>query len=79
MNFEIYDVTNWTTNNFNTISQEIKPINNIWNKANQSIKFDQWIECRMRNIFLENLYAKCREETSPRPLSKKLKLGISLD
>ena len=33
----------------------------------------------MRNIFLENSYTKCDEETSPRLLSEKLKLSISLD
>ena len=32
----------------------------------------------MRNIFFENSYAKCGGETSPRPLSEKLKLRISL-
>ena len=33
----------------------------------------------MRNNFLEKLYTKCGEETSPRPFFKKLKLTISLD
>ena len=33
----------------------------------------------MINIFLEKLYTKCGEETSPRPFSEKLKLSISLD
>ena len=33
----------------------------------------------MRNIFLKKLYPKCGGKTIPRPLSKKLKLGISLD
>ena len=33
----------------------------------------------MRNIFLEKLYTKCGEETSPRPFSEKLKLSISQD
>ena len=43
------------------------------------MKFGQLIEYNMRNIFLEELYAKFSEETSPRPLSEKLELSISLD
>ena len=48
-------------------------------KGNQTIKFGQLIECNLRNIFLEKPCTKYGGETSPRPLSKKLKLGISLD
>ena len=48
-------------------------------KGNQTMKFGQLTECNMRNIFLEKSYTKCGEETSPRPFSQKLKLGISLD
>ena len=33
----------------------------------------------MKNIFLEKSYTKCVGETIPRPVSKKLKLSISLD
>ena len=43
------------------------------------MKFGQLIECNMRNIFLEKSYTKCDGETSPRPISEKLKLSISLD
>ena len=43
------------------------------------MKFGQLIQYNMRKIFLEKLYAKCSEETSPRPLSEKLELSISLD
>ena len=43
------------------------------------MKFGQLIECNMRNIFLEKSYTKSGGETSSRPLSKKLKLSISLD
>ena len=43
------------------------------------MKFGQLIECDMRNIFLEKPYIKCGGETSPRPFSEKLTLGISLD
>ena len=48
-------------------------------KKNQTLKFGQLIECNMKNIFLEKSYAKCGEETSPRPFSEKLKLSTSLD
>ena len=48
-------------------------------KGNQTMKFDQLIECNMRNIFLEKSYTKCGGETSPRPFSEKLDLTISLD
>ena len=43
------------------------------------MKFDQLIECNMRNIFIEKPYTKCDGETSPRPFSGKSKLSISLD
>ena len=43
------------------------------------MKFDQLIECKIRNIFLEKSYRKCGGETSPRPFSEELKLSISLD
>ena len=46
-------------------------------KGNQAIKFGQLIEYNMNNIFIEKSYTKCAGET--RPLSKKAKLGISLD
>ena len=42
------------------------------------MKFAQLIECIMKIIFLEKSFAKCDAETSPRPISKKLKLSISL-
>ena len=48
-------------------------------KGNQTKKFGQLIECNMKNIFLEKSYTKCDGETSPRPLSEKLKLNTSLD
>ena len=43
------------------------------------MKFDQLIECNMRNIFLEKSNTKCGGETSPRHFSEKLKFSISLD
>ena len=42
------------------------------------MKFDQLIECNIRNIFLEKLLAQCGGETSHRPFSE-LKLSIYLD
>ena len=48
-------------------------------KNNQTMKLDQLIEHKMRNIFLEKPYTKCTEETVPRPFSKKSNLSMSLD
>ena len=48
-------------------------------KANQTMKFCQWIEYNMRNSFPEKSYRKCGGEASPRPFPRKLKLSISLD
>ena len=42
-------------------------------KGNQTMKFAQLIDYNMRNIFLQ------KSETSPRPLSERWKLSISLD
>ena len=64
VDFKIYDVTGWETNNWNShIAYYLKK------KCSQTIK----------SIFLENTYTKRAGETSPRPISKKSKLGISLD
>ena len=35
-------------------------------KGNQTVKFGHLLEYNMRNIFLENSYSKCGEETIPR-------------
>ena len=43
------------------------------------MKFAQLIEYNMRNILVEKSYTKCAGETTPRPLSKKSKLSLSLD
>ena len=49
-------------------------------KGNQRIESSQLKQCNMTNIFLENSYTKCGEETIPRPFfKKKSKLNISLD
>ena len=48
-------------------------------KGNQTMKFCQLIEYKIRNTFLEKPYKTHCEETSPGPFSKKQKLSISLD
>ena len=71
VNFKIYDVTIWETNNCNThISQHL---------GNQAIRQWNLVNQKEKNIFLEKWYAKCSGETIPRPFSKKSKLSISLD
>ena len=61
VNFKFHDVTALLTNNLIHILPNI-----LRRKENQTMKFGQLIECKMENIFLEKLYAKCDEETSPR-------------
>ena len=43
------------------------------------MKSGQLIEFNMKNIFVENSYKKCGEETIPRPFSRNSKWSISLD
>ena len=50
------------------MSQEVK-----------TMKFGQLIEYNMRKILIEKSYPKCGGETSPKLLSKKSKLSISLN
>ena len=45
--------------------------NILRSKSNQTAKFGQLIEYKMRNIFLEKPYTKYGGETIPRPFSKK--------
>ena len=74
VNFEIYDVTAWLSNNCKTyIAQYLR------RKGNQTMKFARLIEYNMTNIFLEKSYTKCSGETSPRLFSKISKLRIPLD
>ena len=74
VNFKIYGVTAWLTNNCNTNIAHISR-----SKGNQAIKLGQLTDYNMRNIFLEKSYTNCGAETSPRPFYEKLKLSISLD
>ena len=56
-----------------TITIHIFP--NISSSAgNQTVKFGQLIEYKMRNIFLEKSFTKYGGKTVPRPFSKKSKL-----
>ena len=48
-------------------------------KGNHTMKFGQFIEYNMRNIFLEKSLRKCCGETITRSFFKKSKLSISLD
>ena len=61
-----------------TIAIHILP-NILRSKGNQAMKFGQLIKYNIRNIFVEKLCTECAGETIPRRLSKKSKLGISLD
>ena len=53
--------------------------NILRSKRNETMKFGQLIEYKMRNIFLEKLNTKCGRKTSPRPFTKKSKFSISLN
>ena len=74
VNFKIYDLTTWKTNNGCKYSLIPKK-----SKINQTINFSQLIEYNMRNIFLEKSFKKCGEETIPRSFFEKSKLSISPD
>ena len=75
VSLKFYDVTVWLTK---TIVIHIMP-NISKSKGNQTMKFGQLIERKMRNIFLKKSYIKSSGEISPRLFSEKLKLSISLD
>ena len=62
VNFKIYDVTNWTTNNSNTHSSNISR-----SKGNQATKFGQLINHSVRNIFPQKS-CRFKNPTSSRPL-----------
>ena len=74
VNFKFNDVTAWLTKNCSSMLS-----NTSRSKINQTMKFDQLIECNMKNIFLEISCITCGGETSHRPFCEKLKLSISLD
>ena len=60
--------------------QQIFTINILLNKDNQTMKFGQLLEYRMRNIlFLENYTQYFLGKISLRPFNKNSKLSISLD
>ena len=68
VNFKIYDVTIWLTNNWNNILTNISR-----SKGNQAMKFVQLIEYNMGNILLEESYTKCGGDVIPRHFSKESK------
>ena len=74
VNFKIYDVTVWISNNYN-----ICIVQYLISKCNQTMKLGHLIEYYMRNVFLEKSYTKCVGEPSPRLFYKKSKLSIYLD
>ena len=61
-----------------TIAVHILP-NISKSKGDQTMKFGQYIEYNMRNIFLEKSCTKCGLDTIQKPFYKKIKLSISLD
>ena len=62
VNFKIYDITDWETNNYNThIAKHLK-------KKRQSGNGIYSIEYYVRNIFLQKSSRKWGRETSFRPL-----------
>ena len=73
VNFKIYDVINWETNNCNTL---IAP-NISRSKGNQTMKFGQ-LEYNMGNIFLETSCTKYGGETIPRPQRDSNRQPLSL-
>ena len=74
VNFKFYEVTAWLSNIVRHILSNISR-----SKDNQTMKFGQLMEYKMRKVFLEKSYAKRDGETGPRPFSEELKLSISLD
>ena len=63
--FKIYDVTDWTRNNYNILPNILR------SKGNQTMKFGQIIEYNTINIFLEKPSANHGGED---PFIKKSKL-----
>ena len=60
LNFKIYYVTDWTTNNFNTYISR--------SKGNQAMKIGQLVKYNVRNTFPQKSSRKWGRETSSRPL-----------
>ena len=74
VDFKIYDVTIWETNNLLHIVPNISR-----RKCNQKIKFGQLIWYKIRKILLQKSFTKYGGETIPRSFSKKSKLSICLE
>ena len=71
-------MSHWAICVLQTIVIHILP-NVLRCKGNQTIKFGQLIECKMRDISLEKSCTKSGGETSPRPFSETFQLSIPLD
>ena len=70
VNFRIYDVTTWLTNNCNTHTDQRS-------NSNQGMAFDQLIEHNMKHFFFwKIIYTKCDGVIISRPFFKKSKLSI---
>ena len=65
VNFKIYGVTDWTTNNNNTyIIQYLKKL------RQPQKKFVQLMKHKMRNVFFGNNTQNCTENVVPEPFIK---------
>ena len=73
VNFKIYDVKIWLRKNYNTHIALMSRSEN-----NQTMKFGKIIECKKKNIFLQNSCRKWGRETSPRPLFVFFKNTLSM-
>ena len=60
LDFKIYDVTTFETNNCNTHIAQY-----LMNCRLQTMKISQLIQYNLRNFFLKNSYTKCGVETIP--------------
>ena len=68
VNFKIYDVTKWTTNNYNT----------HFAKDNQTMKFGPLVDYNMINTFLKNHTQNVVRKLVSDPFIKKTILSMSL-
>ena len=71
VNFKIYDITDWTINNYN--------IHILRSKGNQLMMFGQLIEYNLINVFLKNHTQNVMEKLVPDPFVENHKFSIFLD
>ena len=53
--------------------------NSLRSQSNQTMIFDELMECNVKNIVPEKSYTKCGEESSSKSFSENSNLSISLD